>query len=356
MRGLLVGTAVGDALGLPMEGLAPGRAARIFPPPWRHRLLPGRGMTSDDTEHTIFVAQSLLSQPASAERFARRLAWCLRGWLLGLPAGIGLATLRATVRLWLGVPPHRSGVYSAGNGPAMRVAPIGALFAGDPAKRLRYVSTSTQLTHTDPRATVGARAIAEIAAWCFNVEDGEAPSPESFVALLRTCGPDDAEWQDIVDLTQAAIEADASVLEFARSLRKEAANEARYGGVTGYVYETVPVAAYAWLRHFGSFEATLQAVLECGGDSDTVGAITGAIAGAAVGEAAIPAAWVAGIADWPRGVSLLRRLGDRLAELEPAGGLPAAPVRYFWPALALRNAFFLVVVLAHGLRRLAPPY
>jgi len=33
-----------------------------------------------------------------------------------------------------------------------------------------------------------------------------------------------------------------------------------------------------------------------------------------------------------------------------------APVRYFWPGIAVRNLFFLAVVLAHGFRRLAPPY
>jgi ADP-ribosylglycohydrolase len=51
----------------------------------------GRGMVSDDTEHTVFVAQSLLAHPNSPELFARRLGWCLRGWLLSLPAGMARA-------------------------------------------------------------------------------------------------------------------------------------------------------------------------------------------------------------------------------------------------------------------------
>ncbi len=86
-------------------------------------------MVSDDTDHTVFVAQSLLAHPDSPERFAGRLAWCLRLWLLTLPAGVGFATLRSILRLWIGMSPSRSGVYSAGNGPAMRAAPIGAFFA-----------------------------------------------------------------------------------------------------------------------------------------------------------------------------------------------------------------------------------
>ena len=92
LAGILLGTAVGDALGLPAEGLSPRRRQRLMPGPWRHRLLFGRGMVSDDTEHALFVAQSLLRHPADAEAFQRRLAWHLRWWFAGLPAGIGMAT------------------------------------------------------------------------------------------------------------------------------------------------------------------------------------------------------------------------------------------------------------------------
>jgi ADP-ribosylglycohydrolase len=89
-------------------------------------------MISDDTEHSLFVAQSLLSYPDDATKFQKCLAWKLRLWLLGLPAGIGFATLRAILKLWLGFPAHRAGVYSAGNGPAMRSACL-LLLAGSSA-------------------------------------------------------------------------------------------------------------------------------------------------------------------------------------------------------------------------------
>ena len=75
-------------------------------------------MISDDTEHTLMVAQSLLKHPDDADAFARSLAWRLRWWVLGLPAGVGLATARACLKLWLGFSPERSGIWSAGNGPA----------------------------------------------------------------------------------------------------------------------------------------------------------------------------------------------------------------------------------------------
>ena len=96
--GLLLGTAVGDALGLPAEGISRGRIQRMWGGQWRHRFIFGRGMVSDDTEHTLFVAQALLAYPDDATKFQRCLAWKLRLWLLGLPAGIGLATLKAILR------------------------------------------------------------------------------------------------------------------------------------------------------------------------------------------------------------------------------------------------------------------
>lgn len=60
ITGCLLGTAVGDAIGLPYEGLTRQRAARLLGAPDRHRLLFGRGMVSDDTEHTCMVAQALI--------------------------------------------------------------------------------------------------------------------------------------------------------------------------------------------------------------------------------------------------------------------------------------------------------
>ena len=59
--GCIPGTAVGYAIGLPYEGLSRRHGARIFGAPDRHRFIFGRGMISDDTEHTCIVAQSLIA-------------------------------------------------------------------------------------------------------------------------------------------------------------------------------------------------------------------------------------------------------------------------------------------------------
>ena len=160
LAGILLGTAVGDAWGLPAEGLSPRRRNRLMPGPWRHRLVFGHGMVSDDTEHTLFVAQSLLRHPDDDDAFGRRLAWHLRWWFAGLPAGIGLATARACLKLWMGFRPSASGVYSAGNGPAMRSAILGGYFHADRHAINAFVRASTTLTHNHPRAVTGAMAVA----------------------------------------------------------------------------------------------------------------------------------------------------------------------------------------------------
>jgi len=359
-RGVLLGTAVGDSIGLPAEGLPPGRAARLFPGRWRQRLFLGSGMISDDTDHTVFVAQSLLAHPASPSAFQRRLAWCLRLWLLSLPAGIGFATLRAILRLWIGIPPNRSGVYSAGNGPAMRTAPIGAFFAERADMLDAYVESSTRLTHSDPKALTGALVVARLVAWCVREALVDRPDPQAFLELLRGAG-DDREWQTLVNSVAEAVSMDLSVEALAGSLDLSR-------GVTGYIYHTIPMVVYSWYRHFGDFERTLTTVMDCGGDTDTTGAIAGALAGAVVGDEGIPRDWVSGLRDWPRSPGLLLRIADRLdhtiegkAEVEPqlqhaAPVRQLGPVRYAWPTLILRNLFLLVLVLLHGFRRLAPPY
>ena len=83
------------------------------------------------------AARALLRSPDDPDRFAASSSRC--GWLLGIPAGIGLATLRTIVRLWIGFPPHRSGVFSAGNGPAMRTV-LGACLGDNEEKLRRSIS------------------------------------------------------------------------------------------------------------------------------------------------------------------------------------------------------------------------
>jgi ADP-ribosylglycohydrolase len=341
LAGVLIGTAVGDALGLPGEGLSRKRIQRRWKGIWNHRFLFGRGMCSDDTEHTFFVTQALLAHGDDVAAFQKSLAWKLRFWLLALPAGVGFATLRSIIKLWLGFSPARSGVFSAGNGPAMRSAIIGAYFADEPEQRRSFVSAATKLTHTDPKAETAALAVAEAAAWAVNQKE----SLEQWLAGLQKLGHDD-EWLRICQLLVDSHAARKSVGDFADELGLSK-------GVSGYAYHSVPVALYAFIQHSYDFRSALVAALNCGGDTDTVGAIVGALCGARNGVAKIPNQWCEKVWEWPRSFTLLVQAGERLAEQKETQQV-LGPVCYFWPAVILRNILFLIIVLIHGFLRLLP--
>ena len=160
--GCLLGTAVGDVLGLPAEGL-PRRRVAAMKLGERHRFIFGRGMFSDDTEHTLMLAAALIEHQNDPAAMQRVLSWKLRWWLLALPAGVGLSTAKAILRLWIGFPVAKAGVYSAGNGAAMRSAIIGVAFGDDATKRQAFALAACRLTHTDPRAEESALLAAEAA-------------------------------------------------------------------------------------------------------------------------------------------------------------------------------------------------
>ena len=71
IAGAILGCAVGDAVGLPYEGLSRRRGVRLLGTPDRHRFVFGHGMVSDDTEHSCMVAQALCASPTDADEFAR---------------------------------------------------------------------------------------------------------------------------------------------------------------------------------------------------------------------------------------------------------------------------------------------
>src|SRR5262245_43011487 len=95
IAGVLLGTALGDALGLPAEGLEPAEILRRFGALDRFSLFGRRGFVSDDTEQTALVAEALIREPNDADRCARVFRRSLLGWFLRLPFGIGFSTLRA---------------------------------------------------------------------------------------------------------------------------------------------------------------------------------------------------------------------------------------------------------------------
>jgi ADP-ribosylglycohydrolase len=335
-----MGGAVGDAIGLPFEGLSPRRIQRLATFPLKHQFFFGRGMVSDDTDHAIFVTRALLGSDGQLLTFKKKLAWSLRLWLLCLPAGTGWATLRSTIRLWLGL--RNSGVYSAGNGPCMRSAMIGAILSDDAVSRRQHVELSTLLTHTDPKALAGAMAIAEVGARLVNGQWANRPSLPELIAVLAAVSAD-TEWQAAVLAIKEACES-VQPIQFAK---------ARFGnkhGISGYTLHTVPFALVVWYQHFSNYRATIEDIVKAGGDVDSIAAIAGALAGATCGCVGIPDDWREGLADWPHSRKYIEALAQMASHRERI-----VPLRFSgW--LFPRNIVFTVIVLMHGFRRLLPPY
>ncbi|MHC9541686.1 MAG: ADP-ribosylglycohydrolase family protein [Vulcanimicrobiota bacterium] len=345
--GSILGTAVGDALGLVCEGLSRKRQHTLFPVLKSYRFFFGRGMTSDDTEHAAMTAESLIMSAGDPVKFRRELALRLKIWLLTLPAGLGLATLKSSVKLLCGISPERSGVRSAGNGPAMRSPIIGVLYGDEPERMKELVTISTRMTHTDERAVTGAVAVANAAYLASRSKD--EISVDEFRESLNTALPSmDSEFTALLDKMSESARAGQNAADFAASLGFSR-------GISGYIYNTVVMVLHCWLRNQHDFESGLIEIIECGGDTDTTAAILGAILGARVRKDGIPPHLLSHLMEWPRTVQSMEKLASTAYTSAVKGEIGTPPPLPFTGFLA-RNLFFLTVVLLHELRRMLPPY
>ena len=209
------------------------------------------------------------------------------------------------------------------------------------------VRVSTRMTHTDPRAELGALAVALSARLA---STGSEVHPREYAAALNSLigSRPDPDFIELIEQVTESAERQESTESFAASVGLG-------NGVSGYMYHTVPIALHAWLVHQRDLRAAVVAVIRCGGDTDTTGAIVGGIVGCAVGQPGIPADWLAGLWEWPRTVDWLVSLGSQLYEVSETRRA-ARPIHLSVSGLCLRNATFLGIVLMHGVRRLLPPY
>lgn len=347
--GCLLGVMVGDAIGLPLENMSRNRIARLLGDSGlRHRFFLGKGMVSDDTEHSVLVGQSFLVSGGEPEAFGKDLAKRLRWWMAGLPAGTGRATAKACIRLWLGENYKTAGIFSAGNGPPMR-APIIGTTIRDPQLARTLTSVSSRITHSDSKADYGALAVASVAHGVTFGNADDALNPESVVAACRQwIGSDEYDALELMELIKAAANSAAK----GESTRDFADSQSLSKGITGYTYHTVPAALHACMRYKDDFDAAIDELIRCGGDVDSTAAIAGGIIGAGYGESVIPENWLSGVMEWPRTKTWTRRLADQLAEFEP--GKRVRPITINPILQFVRNLFFLFVVLVHALRRVVP--
>ena len=275
--GCLVGSAVGDALGSSLEGL---RIPEL-------KIEEGfSGRWTDDTHMMIGVAESLIEKEGfdgshMAQTFIRnyeREPW--RGYAYGPPQVFkwirsGVAWNEAARRLF-------GGAGSYGNGAAMRVAPVGILYNDDP-ERLRSVAYGqSQITHAHELGREGAALQAYAVALAVNADPSSELGTSAFLGELK-------------DFTRSEVY--RRKLEAAEKLlsKKDRLSVVRELGNGVEAQNSVPTAIYCFLRNLQSFEESLIYAISLGGDTDTIGAMTGAISGAYHGVEVIPERLKAGL-------------------------------------------------------------
>jgi ADP-ribosyl-[dinitrogen reductase] hydrolase len=336
LAGTLLGIALGDALGLPCEGMSPRSIARRFGTVDRFRLLGQTGFVSDDTEQAALIAQSLAHHSQDLDACVRVFRRALLGWFCRLPWGVGLATVKSCMRIALGLTP--SGVMSAGNGAAMRAAIVGVFFYDRPDQRRAFGRALAQVTHRDERAVEGALFVADLAARLANVS-GDGSWARSV-----------AEARAVVTHTELAAALDRAIELAAEGV--STTDGAQVCGTTGFVLHSVPFATFCLICCGGDPMRALSAAISAGGDTDSIAAILGGWLGALHGPHALPASLVASIHDGPFGPSHLRALASCLGQVRD--GIECPVPRYSATAALVRNLALYPVILAHGFRRLVP--
>jgi ADP-ribosyl-[dinitrogen reductase] hydrolase len=285
--GCLVGLAIGDALGMPFEGMD---AEAVFAGRSQvTEFLPGHGLSAgqytDDTKMMLCIAESMLENGwVQPEDVARRfVAWFDTGDL----RGIGTTCLEAILNLKSGVCWRESGhrgQWAAGNGTAMRIAPV-ALLDWQDMERLRADCWSSSIiTHHNPEAVAGATAVAYAIA---RVVTGDLDG----AALLA----DAAEFVGSSGVARNLVQAQRLLLD-----GTPAGVALETLGTGGYVVETVPSAMYCFLWTPRDFVTTVSSAILGGGDADTTGAVAGAISGAYNGLHHLPPDLVSQVEDSQR--------------------------------------------------------
>lgn len=316
-RGCLLGAAMGDIAGAPVEAESPQYIARTYRsidqilsveavPEWVGR--PWRvGRFTDDTQMMICVAEWLLDGPPhTPESLLARFATAYEPDQRYGPGTEGI--LRA-------YPQHRAqwrelsttmfphGSY--GNGSAMRAAPVGLAYFGDLKKAASVAIESSRPTHSHPLAYQGA--VLQAVSVATAIRSGDA-SPQTFLNSARIHLQRFADLQQ--DTTPFSIALDAIEDRPARGLSCSEMSAALGTGISAH--ESVPMALYCFLRHPDSFQAVLHEAIFAGGDTDTIACMAGAISGAFLGETAVPQRWLTTWREEAFSIIQIQTLADHL--------------------------------------------
>lgn len=313
--GSLVGGAIGDALGRPREG---ARAPSFSPSDerWLKDFVPIRGwagpvgVITDDTQLTIEVAETLIGRGhVDPEELSRRLVvWLPDG------RGKGQATTEAVYRLMGGEPWHAAGTPSAGNGAAMRVAPIGIARHQDVGRLRVDAALSALPTHRDTTAVRSAILMAYATAWALTRDpasiDRDVAAEELGSALARVVadleGERLADRQPDVSTRPVLLEERIGEWLVESALEPSDVLGRRYSGA--FVLESLPAALWCFVHAVDDPERAIEIAANTTRDSDTVAAMTGNLAGALHGYSTLPERWTTDVEEHDRLVALAGRL------------------------------------------------
>ena len=324
-RGLMVGIAAGNLLGITMEGNPRSVVRARFPDGVRDIEASPGYPDDDDLAQSIIIAEAATEGPLDVDDLGRRF------WEWAEVNGLGMGNLTSQVlTLFGGSYPQRLqwgsaedvrqptgmaienasreawGGGSAGNGALMRCAPIAIRWRDNDASLGRNSVISAVPTHWDQRCGWSCVVLNTGIAAALR---GEALEADALIAAAE-----EVVRPSLPELSQFGYEA-----AMPRSVRDAVSRAARSdigdvefdGPNMGYTLLALQAGLISLWRA-PDFESGLRAVVEAGGDTDTNGAIAGAALGARFGIAAIPQRWRDRIAGLREGRTPVEEYADRL--------------------------------------------
>jgi len=275
--GSLIGTGVGDALGAGLEGRRRVDQAEV------RALAERRGtlIYTDDTHMMIGIAESLIAKKGfDGEHMTHRFMENYsrepyRGYGPGPPR---VFSLIKAGEAWDKAAEKLYGGGSFGNGSAMRIAPVGVLYYDDLPKLKEIAYKSSQITHAHELGKEGAALQAYAVALATAADPLSEFRSDEFLAKLLDFMQHQVFKQKVEKIRELLGKAD-----------KEQVIDDLGHGIEAF--NSVPAAIYSFLSHPDSFEEAVIYAISLGGDTDTIGAMTGAISGAHLGIEAIPGRW-----------------------------------------------------------------
>lgn len=287
-KDILLGTAVGDALGFPVQFIPRDTVKKnpvIGMEKCRTFNAPA-GIWSDDTSLSLCLADSLCEGYNLKDIAIKFIEWLFDGlWTPNNRAfDVGRTTMQAIINLRNGIEPQYAGLdrdIDNGNGSLMRILPlIPYIFELNEEQKVQIISEVSSLTHRHPRSILACIFLCKFAIQYIKTQDIKT-------AFTNT-------QKDIQNLLLQEIHMDESV-HFHRlvSLTYEQFRDIAEASIksTGYVIDTLEASLWCIFNN-QNFSNSLLCAVNLGHDADTVGAITGALAGIIYGYDNIPRDWL----------------------------------------------------------------